>query len=70
MERRRGSKLRVVDGGIEVAIVDEGIIVVAHHDVGVAEAGKGRSSKWKGERDFERYYGVSKKGAIDTLKAL
>ena len=70
MERRRGSKLRVVGCGVEVAIVNEGIIVVAHHNVGVAEAGKGRSSEWKGERDFERYYGVSQKGSIDTLEAL
>ena len=70
VERRRGTKLRVFSGGIEVAIIDGGIIVVAHHNVGIEEARKGRSRRGKEDRDFERYYGVLQKGSIDTAEAL
>ena len=59
VECRRGSKLKVVGSGVEVAIVDGDIVVVAHHDVGVEEAGKGRGSDGIGReilRDIMVYH--------------
>ena len=54
--------------GVSKSIVE--FIVVLHHDIGIKEARKGRGSRWREGRDFEKYYVISQKRSIITPTAL